>query len=96
MRIRLGAISLDCADPGALSTFWAELLGGVVAFSTDDVAIVRLDGVLLVAYRIEGYVAPTWPQGPVPKQFHLDLDVEDLDQAEEQALSLGAVRAARQ
>jgi hypothetical protein len=38
-------------------------------------------------------VPPTWPQGPVPKQAHLDLDVDDLDQAEMRAVSLGAVRA---
>ncbi|MGA8208082.1 MAG: VOC family protein, partial [Candidatus Dormiibacterota bacterium] len=30
------AVSLDCADPVPLSTFWAELLGGEVLRATDD------------------------------------------------------------
>jgi hypothetical protein len=48
---------------------------------------------LLVAMGVENYVPPTWPQGAVPKQVHIDLDVDDLQRAERRALSLGAVRA---
>jgi hypothetical protein len=48
---------------------------------------------LLVAMHVENYVRPTWPEGPVPKQAHLDLDVDDLPQAEKRAIALGAVRA---
>ena len=91
--IRLGSVALDCADPGRLSTFWAALLGGEVAFTSDDFAAVRTDHVWLAATRVEDYVPPTWPQGPVPKQIHLDLAVDDLGRAEERATSLGAVRA---
>jgi len=94
--IRLGSIALDCADPAQLSAFWAELLGGHVAFTNDDFAAVKTDQVWLAATRVENYVPPTWPVGPMPKQLHLDLAVDDLDQAEERAISLGAVRAAAQ
>jgi hypothetical protein len=94
--IRLGSIALDCADPGQLSTFWADLLGGQVAFSNDDFAAVKTDRMWLAATRVEDYVAPTWPEGPVPKQVHLDLAVDDLDQAEKRAVSLGAIRAETQ
>ena len=93
--IRLGSIALDCADPGQLSTFWAALLGGQVALSNDDFAAVKTDRLWLAATRVEDYVPPTWPQGPVPKRVHLDLAVDDLG-AEEQAISLGAVRAGSQ
>ena len=91
--IRLGSIALDCADPVTLGTFWAELLGGEIAFSSDDFVAVRTDQVWLAAIRIGEYVAPDWPVGPVPKQLHLDLAVDDLDGAEERAVALGAVRA---
>jgi hypothetical protein len=37
---------------------------------------------------------PTWPDNSVPQQFHLDLDVDDLDQASAYAESIGARRAA--
>ncbi|MGH8979752.1 MAG: VOC family protein [Acidimicrobiales bacterium] len=91
-RVRLGGISLDCEDPGPLSTFWAELLGGEIAFATKDIAVVKLDHLLLTATRVENYVRPTWPTGPVPKQAHIDVDVDDLAEAERRAVSLGAVR----
>ncbi|HVC68149.1 MAG TPA: VOC family protein [Acidimicrobiales bacterium] len=94
--IRLGSIALDCADPGPLSRFWADLLGGQVAFSNDDFAAVKTDRMWLAATRVEEYVPPTWPEGPAPKQLHLDLAVDDLDEAEERAVSLGAVRAETQ
>ena len=95
-KIRLGAISLDCADPGQLSTFWAELLGGEIAATSEDVAVVKLDHLLLTAMRVDDYLSPTWPSGPVPKQTHIDLDVDDLAEAEKRAVSLGAVRAESQ
>ena len=92
-KIRLGAISLDCADPGTLSTFWADLLGGEIALAREDIGVVKLDHLLLTAMRVENYVVPTWPVGSVPKQGHIDLEVDDLDDAERRAISLGAVRA---
>jgi hypothetical protein len=95
-KIRLGAISLDCTDPGPLSTFWADLLGGGIAFTSEEIAVVKLDHLLLTAMRVENYVPPTWPTASVPKQGHIDLDVDDLDDAERRAISLGAVRAQSQ
>jgi hypothetical protein len=92
-RTRL-AISLDCADPVPLSRFWAELLGGEVIRTTNEVAIVKVDPMLLlVAMRVEEYVPPTWPRGSVPKQMHMDVDVDDLHRSSKRASSLGAVRA---
>jgi len=93
LKIRLRGIGLDCADPGPLSTFWAELLGGEIVFISQDVVVVKLDQLFLTAYRVEDFIPPTWPHGLVPKQAHIDLDVDDLDQTERRALSLGAVRA---
>jgi len=84
--IRLGFIALDCADPGRLSAFWAELLGGEVTFSNDDFAAVKTDRLWLAATRVDDFLPPTWPDGPVPKQLHLDLAVDDLDAAERTAL----------
>lgn len=93
---RLGSIALDCASPGALATFWAELLGGEVAFTSDAFVAVKTDPVWLAAVQVENYQAPSWPDGHVPKQMHLDLAVDDLDQSEAEAVRLGATRAADQ
>ncbi len=94
--IRLGSISLDCADPKALASFWAELLGGTIVFSSDDFVAVQLDGVWLSTVRVDGYQPPDWPSGNPPKQIHLDLAVDDLGASELEALLLGAVKADEQ
>lgn len=92
--IRLGSIALDCADPLPLATFWADLLGGEVAFTSDDFVAVKTDRAWLAATHVDDYAPPTWPSAQVPKQMHLDLAVDDLKEAELRATTLGAVRAA--
>ncbi len=95
--IRLGSISFDCDDPSALGNFWADLLGGEVAFRSDDFVAVRTDGVWISAVRVPNHRTPDWPEeAGSPKQIHLDLAVDDLDRAETAALALGAVRALEQ
>jgi catechol 2,3-dioxygenase-like lactoylglutathione lyase family enzyme len=90
--IRLGSVSLDCADPQTLADFWATLLGGEIAFRSDTFVAVQLDAMWLTTVAVENYVAPTWPSGDSPKQIHLDLAVKDLAAAAQQALALGATR----
>ena len=54
--IRLGSISLDCADPLALGSFWAELLGGEIAYSSEEfvaVPALRLDAALIHMNRAD-------------------------------------------
>ena len=40
--------------------------------------------------KVHGYTPPTWPDGSIPKQIHLDLAVDDLDAAVAEAEALGA------
>lgn len=94
--IRLGSVALDCADPGPLASFWAGLLGGEVAFTSDAFVAVKTDRIWLTATRVESYAPPTWPGTQTPKQIHLDLAVDDLKEAEQRAVALGAVRATSQ
>lgn len=95
--IRYGGVSLDCDDPKRLATFWCELLGGEVAFDSDDFVAVKLpDGNWLTAVREPDYEPPTWPEAARPKQLHLELRVKDLDASQEEALSKGARLASDQ
>jgi len=87
---------LDCDDPAPLALFWASLLGGEVAFSSDSFVAVKLDGMWLSTVKVENYVAPTWPEGDVPKQIHLDLAVDELEASLSEAIRLGATRATTQ
>jgi Glyoxalase-like domain len=93
---RLGSIALDCSDPAALASFWAELVGGEVAFTSADFCAVKTGTAWLATVRLADYQPPTWPDPAVPKQMHLDLAVDDLDAAEAEAIRLGARKAADQ
>ena len=93
---RLGSVSLDCDDPRRLAEFWAALLGGEIAFSSDDFVAIRVDHLWLSTVRVADFQAPTWPDGTNPKHMHLDLAVKDLEGAQEAALMLGARVAAFQ
>jgi hypothetical protein len=93
---RLGSVSLDCDNPAALAAFWAELLGGEIGFTSDEFVAVKTERAWLAAVRVPDYQPPSWPDGGLPKQIHLDLAVDDLDEAEAEAVRLGARRADEQ
>ncbi|MFI0939877.1 VOC family protein [Streptomyces sp. NPDC021020] len=90
-------VVLDCADVGGLSRFYQSLLGGVVNQPDlrwslgDEWATLHTDGGLVLAFQwVEDHRPPRWPDPARPQQFHLDLGVEDLDQAQEGVLRMGA------
>jgi hypothetical protein len=98
--LRLGVTALDCPDPIALAVFYADLTGLDIEplgdFAPENVVWIELlDGErrVLGFQKIDNYVAPTWPEGPVPQQLHLDFDVNDLDEGEAHAIEVGATKA---
>jgi hypothetical protein len=94
---RLWSVTLDCDDPEELAAFWAEALDGSVAYSSSDFVGVEIPGGPWIgAYRVPDHLPPRWPDGAPPKQFHLDLRVDDLDAAEAAVLALGATKSAHQ
>ena len=90
MDIRVGAVTLDCAETVPLARFWAELLGGEIAFESEGFAAVKLENLWITAQQIDDFQEATWPTGDVAKQIHLDLAVEDLATTSARALELGA------
>ncbi|MEU0073067.1 VOC family protein [Streptomyces sp. NPDC006332] len=91
---KLGCVVLDCPDPRALAGFYADVLGGTAKDEEDDegewVDLRLPDGQTLSFQAAPGHVPPTWPSSDGSQQFHLDLVVADLDEAEKKALALGA------
>nr|WP_153426547.1 VOC family protein [Streptomyces alkaliphilus] len=93
---KLQCVVLDCADPVGLSRFYRALLGGVVnrpdpRWSLDDNwATLHTEGLVLAFQRMENHRPPRWSDPARPQQFHLDLEVADLDRAQEEVLALGA------
>jgi catechol-2,3-dioxygenase len=91
--VRLGAVSIDCADPAGLADFYKNVLDVEVMFSSEDFVALQGAGVLLTFQRVADHQPPSWPTGAVPKQLHLELAVKDLDAAEARLLGLGAAKA---
>jgi catechol 2,3-dioxygenase-like lactoylglutathione lyase family enzyme len=99
----LDVVAIDCPDAPALARFYAEVLGWEVHQDSDDDDWVTIhppgaaEGSQSLAFQqIDDYVAPTWPGGDHPQQFHLDLRVPDLAEGEKQVLAAGATRHAHQ
>lgn len=89
MKIERQTIVFDAADLAAESAFWAGMLGGTVE-ADDDWHSVSVDGSTQVAVQLDpDHVAPDWPDG-TPQQIHLDLHVDDLRAAHEEAITRGA------
>lgn len=89
---RIEAMVLDCPDPKALAGFYSALLGWEVTHESDDWVTISDGGLILGFQRVADYRPPAWPDPERPQQCHLDLAVDDLDQAEAEAVALGAVK----
>ncbi|WP_052848231.1 VOC family protein [Streptomyces avicenniae] len=90
-------VVLDCPDVHRLARFYHGLLGGEVnrpdpRWSVDDdFATLHLPGDSVLAFqRVADHRPPRWPDSAHPQQFHLDIEVTDLDAARERALAEGA------
>lgn len=91
---RLHSTVIDCPDPRALAAFYCELLGMHVVKSEEDWVTIRndSDAPAIAFQQALGLHEPRWPDESRPQQFHLDVQVDDIDRAEERVLALGATR----
>jgi hypothetical protein len=90
---RLQAVALDCPDPMALAEFYSALIGGTPEGEDDWVTLSDGDRILLCFQRADEWAPPIWPGASRPQQAHVDIEVDDLDEAERQVLALGARKA---
>ena len=91
---RLHHVIVDCPDPTALAGFYSELLGLPVTYQSDDFAVVSAnDTTSGVAFQLApDNQPPDWPDPERPQQIHLDVMVDDLDDADARVVALGARR----
>lgn len=91
---RLDTVVIDCPDPHALAGFYAQLLGMHVVQEDDDWVTIRTDSDApsLAFQKAPDLLPPQWPGHDRPQQFHLDVRVDDIEQAERRALAAGAKR----
>jgi len=97
MIAKLQCVVLDCADVAELSRFYQSLLGGGGNHKKkrrslgDGWATLHAGGGFVLAFqRVDDHQPPRWPDSAHPQQFHLDLGVKDLGQAQEDVLNQGA------
>lgn len=90
---QLHAPVLDCPEPTELARFYCDLLGASVVTDRGDWVTIQDDrGVRVSFQRSPGYRPPTFPDPAASQQIHLDVQVEDVDEAERAVLALGAKR----
>jgi catechol 2,3-dioxygenase-like lactoylglutathione lyase family enzyme len=89
MKITRTSIVFDTNDLETESSFWARLLGGTVD-RDDDWHSLSVDGEQRLAFQLApDHVPPQWPDGE-PQQIHLDLIVDDIRSAHDEAMTAGA------
>ena len=82
---------LDTPEPQLLADFYCALLGWEIVDVDDDWIAIRGGSGAGIAFQLApDFVSPAWPDNRIPQQGHLDLNVPDLDVAEEQVLAIGA------
>jgi predicted enzyme related to lactoylglutathione lyase len=99
-RMALSGIVLDSPDAQALAAFYRQLLGWTVTQDEPDwVKLASPDGGPGLSFQTESaYTPPTWPASPGDQQMmvHLDIAVDDLDDAGAHAVAAGATLAGYQ
>jgi predicted enzyme related to lactoylglutathione lyase len=88
---RFPTVVLDCPDPVVLARFYGALLDWKVEASPEW-GEVRAEGQCIAFQPVTDYTPPKWPGQDVPQQMHLDVIVDDLDEAEAAVLQLGATK----
>ena len=75
--------AIDCPDPVALAHFYSKISGLEVEplgdLAPEKVSWICLmsDGEGVICFQIiNNFLAPTWPEVPVPQQMHLDFGVK--------------------
>ncbi len=90
MEITHRVVVVDAIDLDSESRFWAGVLGGTVD-AEDAWHMVLVDGEPRVGVQLApDHVRPEWPDGGPPQQVHLDLWVDDIEEARTTVTSLGA------
>jgi catechol 2,3-dioxygenase-like lactoylglutathione lyase family enzyme len=93
----LFAVTIDCTDPTRLAQFYQHFLGGQLRSTNPDFVVLTSDhDTRLDFQRVPNHQPPPWPDPAAPRRLHLDFSVEDLEQAQQHLLSLGAKIASYQ
>jgi len=97
--LTIGDVSIDCANPERTRMFYADLTGWERRTLFGCPALIAENGLTILFMGCDfEYVPPIWPEEPgkQQKQMHFNFGVKNLPAAVEEAIRLGAVKAAEQ
>lgn len=85
-------IVYDAPDPEALAEFYVAVLGLPITYRSPDFVVVSRNATTsgYAFQRAADHVPPRWPDPTAPQQVHLDVMVEDQDEAGAAVVALGA------
>jgi hypothetical protein len=66
------------------------VLGWEVTYDDGNYGMIGNGNTSIGFGKVEGYEPPEWPDKSAPKRYHLDLQVDDIDQAQRECEALGA------
>ncbi|HEU5479273.1 MAG TPA: VOC family protein [Candidatus Tumulicola sp.] len=89
--IKLSGTTVNAPDAIALARFYAEITGGV-ARGDENWALVEGPSGNIGFQQVHDYRPPTWPEGEVGMQMHLEFFVDELEATEARVLAAGATR----
>lgn len=92
-------VAIEAPDPAALAGFYTALLGWPVVHAEPGTTVMGTPGgAFLIFQQADGYRPPVWPPaaGDQRPMMHLDVQVGDLDEAQAEAVALGATVAGHQ
>jgi hypothetical protein len=89
---RLHPVVIDSPDPRSLASSYAELLGLPIAYESDDWLVIAKNATTSgIGFQLAADLQPPrWPDPERPQQFHLDVMVDDVDEADGRVRALGA------
>lgn len=98
--IRQVVTVMDCADAGALASFYSRFLDWAWTHPAANgwAAITSPQGAVIAFQEVEGYTPPVWPwqAGAQGQRVHFDYYLDDLEEGVQYALACGAVEALSQ
>ena len=86
------AVTIDTDDAPALGRFYSALLGLDLTYEGPEGVLIGREGEQVMFQQVAELQRPRWPDPTYPQQLHLDITVDDADEAELAALALGAER----
>jgi catechol 2,3-dioxygenase-like lactoylglutathione lyase family enzyme len=91
---RMHHVVIDCPNPRERAAFYSELIGMPITCLSDDWVVVSVgERATGVAFQLApDHRPPRWPDPDFPQQFHIDVMVDDVAEAADRVLELGARR----